>query len=251
MSDKQQNREAVGPRLDRGVGPLHPKRAKRRKWTAVELDLLRKNFADSRTDDLATALERPYSSVAQKAAQLGIRKSATYLASPDAHRLDGLKGMGTRIQPGAVPWNKGKPGSTGTQPGCVATQFKPGRPANEARNYKPIGSLRICADGYLERKVTDDASLAPARRWVCVHRLVWEAANGPVPAGHVVVFRPGQRTTDAEAITADRLELVTRAENMRRNSVHSKYPPEVARLVQLRGALTRQINRKAKEAQEA
>ena len=84
-----------------------------------------------------------------------------------------------------------------------------------------------------------------------MHRLVWEAACGAVPDGHIVVFRPGRKTTDPDKITLDALELLTRAENMRRNSVHSKYPPEVARLVQLRGALTRQINRKAKEAKTA
>lgn len=223
----------------------------RRPWTDAEVALLRWGFADSRTDDLALTLGRSYSTVAQKAAKLGLRKSAAYLASPEAHRLDGVKGMSTRIQPGSTPWNKGRPGSTGTQPGCRATQFKKGRPAQEARNYVPIGSLRICADGYLERKLTDDPGIVPARRWVAVHRTVWEAAHGSVPAGHIVVFRPGRKTTDLEKITLDALELLTRAENMRRNSVHSKYPPEVARLVQLRGALTRQINRKAKEAETA
>ena len=40
----------------------------------------------------------------------------------------------------------------------------------------------------------------------------------------------------------------TRAEHMHRNSVHAHYPPEIARLVQLRGALVRQINRKARQA---
>jgi len=223
----------------------------RRPWTGAEVEMLRGAFADRRTDDLAQALGRSYSTVAQKAAKLGLRKSAQYLASPEAHRFDGPKGMGTRIQPGQTPWNKGVAGSTGTQPGCRATQFKKGRPPQEALNYAPIGSLRICADGYLERKQTDDPRLSPARRWVAVHRAVWEATHGPVPAGQIVVFRPGRKTIDLEKITLDALELLTRAENMRRNSVHSKYPPEVARLVQLRGALTRQINRKAKEAETA
>jgi len=60
-----------------------------------------------------------------------------------------------------------------------------------ARNYVPIGSLRWSKDGYLERKVTDDPSLWPARRWVGEHRLMWEAAHGPIPDGHVVVFLDG------------------------------------------------------------
>ena len=83
-----------------------------------------------------------------------------------------------------------------------------------------------------------------------MHRLVWMAANGPLPAGHIVVFKPGRRTTELEAITLDAVELISRAENMRRNSVH-QLPPELARLVQLRGVLIKTINRKAKEAETA
>lgn len=220
----------------------------RERWTDAEMALLRTCFANTRTADLALTLDRSYNTVANKAAKLGLRKSAAYLASPDAHRLDGLKGMSTRIQPGATPWNKGLPGSTGMQPGCRATQFKNGRPAHAARNYLPIGSLRINADGCLERKLTDDPALAPVRRWTAVHRIVWEATHGPIRAGHIVVFRPGMKSTEVDKITVQALELVTRVENMRRNSLHSSYPPELAYMVQLRGALNRQINRKAKEA---
>ena len=88
----------------------------------------------------------------------------------------------------------------------------------------------------------------PARRWVAVHRLVWEAAHGPVPDGHVVVFLPGKRTAELDGITLDVVELVTRRELMRRNSVH-QMPKELVELVRLRGVLTRQINTKAKEAE--
>lgn len=216
------------------------------KWTPSEVALLVRDFPNMRTDDLAKALGRKYSPVAQKAAKLGLRKSAEYLAGPDAHRFDGLKGMGTRLKPGNVPWNKGRPGTTGVQEACKATQFKPGRPASDAWNYRPIGSTRINAEGVLEKKVTDDQNIKPALRWVPVHRLVWEASNGPVPDGCIVVFRPGQHTTDEAAITADRIEILTRRENMLRNSVHTKYPPELARLIQLRGALSRQINKQTK-----
>lgn len=38
------------------------------------------------------------------------------------------------------------------------------------------------------------------------------------------------------------LELVTRAEMMRRNSYHNTLPDDVKRLVQLKGQLTRKIN---------
>jgi len=72
-------------------------------------------------------------------------------------------------------------------------QFKKGEMRGAAQhNYVPIGTLRYSKDGYLERKVTDDPNLVPARRWVGEHRLIWEAAHGPIPAGHVVVFLDGR-----------------------------------------------------------
>ena len=53
-------------------------------------------------------------------------------------------------------------------------------------------------------------------------------------------------TTEPDQITADRVECITRAENMRRNTYH-RYGPEVAKLVQLRGAINRQIRKREKE----
>ncbi len=48
-----------------------------------------------------------------------------------------------------------------------------------------------------------------------------------------------------EHITLDRLECITRRENMARNTVHN-LPKELARLVQLQGAVKRQINKRSK-----
>ncbi|MFM0243839.1 HNH endonuclease [Paraburkholderia sediminicola] len=137
----------------------------------------------------------------------------------------------------------------GTHPNSRRTQFKKGEMRGAAQhNYVPIGSERISKDGYLERKVNDDHP-TPARRWIGVHRLVWEAANGPIPRGHVVCFLPGRKTSEVEKITLDAVELVSRVELARRNHPVSR-SPELAKLVQLKGAITRQVNRIAREAKE-
>ena len=213
-------------------------------WGPVALELLVKNYADSRTDDLATAIGCTVSSCYQKARNLGLSKSASYLASAEACRLrrGGNVGAEHRFKVGQTTWNKGLKGSTGVQEACRATQFKKGRRPEEAHNYRPIGSHRINADGHLERKLTDDPSLVPARRWAPVYRLVWEAANGPIPAGHRIDFKPGLRTTDPDLITPDKLECISREHHMRRHTYH-QYGPEIASATQLRGAITRQIIR--------
>lgn len=214
----------------------------RRVWSTSETAVLREQYGDTRTSEIASRLRRSVSAVYQKAAALGLCKSEAYLASPNACRLRRGDNVGAafRYSKGQVPANKGL-----RRPGWHAgrmqeTQFKKGR---RPHTWKPVGSLRINCDGYLEQKVSETGY--PPRDWVGVHRLVWEAAHGSISSGHVVVFRSGRRTTDQSSITLDAVELVTRAELMRRNSYHN-YPQELARLVQLRGALNRQINKRMK-----
>jgi hypothetical protein len=196
-------------------------------------------------------LGRSLSSIHKKASKLGLGKSAEFWERDAAERLHRLSNTpalrDAKFFKGMKPWNKGIPGSTGTHPNCKKTQFTSRKP-EEARNYKPIGSLRVSRDGYLERKVTDDQSIKPAvRRWVAEHRLVWQAANGPIPEGHIVVFKPGHWTNVEALITADKLECITRAENAIRNSP-SKKNPELYKVFQLKGAITRQVNRIIKES---
>jgi hypothetical protein len=225
----------------------------RRFWRADEIALLASMYPECHTEDVAAWLECPVKRVYAAAKARGIRKSPEFLASETAGRIQRGRSdprmVATQFRPGQKSWNKGVKGSTGLHENCRRTQFKPGRLAHEARNYVPLGSHRLSKDGYLERKVTDDPSIFPARRWIAVHRLVWEAAHGPIPKGHAVCFKAGQRTAVWEDITADRLECIPRAELARRNHPRER-SPELAKLVQLKGAITRQVNRIAREAQE-
>ena len=111
-----------------------------------------------------------------------------------------------------------------------------------------MGSYRINPDGHLQRKVAE-VSGSNSKRWPNVAELVWIAANGPLPPKHIVVFKPGMRTNVLELITLDRVECISLAENARRNHPRNKHP-EFARLVQIKGAITRQVNRIAREAKE-
>ena len=226
---------------------------KRRFWSELEDRCMREFYPHLRGADMAKVLKRSEKAVHQRAKLLGLHKSAEFLASDRNERAkrgqqnEAMKA--SRFKPGLIPWNKGVKGSAGLHVACRATQFKPGQMSGAAqRNYKPVGSLRVSKDGYLERKVTDDPSIYPARRWTAVARLVWEAAYGPIPRGHLVVFKPGLRTAVETEITLDRLECISRAENAQRNHPRTK-SPELARLVQLKGAITRQVNRITREAE--
>ncbi len=207
----------------------------RPKWrpTDAEIEEVRRAFPVTRTADLAARMGVERHQVDKLAARLGLLKDPAWLNGPECARTDGRKGMGTRFQPGHVPWTKGRklPGHG------AATAFKPGqRPAN----YKPLGALRINAGGYLQRKVTETGY--PPHDWQFVHRLVWIEAHGPIPPGHVVTFRTGRRTTDPDLLTVDALELISQRELMDRN----RLPPELQAISQLRGVLTRALNDRSK-----
>lgn len=217
---------------------------KRGPWSDIEVAILRKFYADSPTEPIAMALGRTREQVYAKASALGLAKSEEYLASPHACRLRRGDGVGAafRFQKGHVPANKGTR-RPGWAPGRMAeTQFKKGEMAGAAQhNYVPIGSKRISKDGYLERKMTDDPALVPARRWTAVHRLVWEAVHGPIPDKHVVRFKPGMSTAVEAEITVDKLECISLAENMRRNTIH-RYPQEIKDAIRSVAVLNRRIN---------
>lgn len=229
-------------------------RATRKPWVPHELETLRRMYPEVSAQSLARAIGRDVGAVYQKAAALGLTKSEAFKNSDRSGRIQRGRQhpsmVASQFKPGLQPWNKGVPGSTGLHPNCQRTQFRKGQMNGAAQhNYVPIGSYRINGDGHLEQKMTDDPTLAPTRRWTPVYRLVWERENGPIPQGHLVVFRPGMKTAVLELITTDRLECITRAENARRNHPRNKHP-ELARLVQLKGAITRQVNR-IKQQQEA
>lgn len=204
---------------------------KRRFWSAEELETVRLLYPHQRTDKIAAQLGCSVSSAYQVAAKLGLHKTPAYLASPDACRLrrgDNV-GAASRYKPGRVPENKGlrRPGWA---PGRMAdNQFKPGQLTH---NHVPIGFERVNADGYRDRKV------AEPRTWKSVHVLLWEEANGPVPAGYAVIFKDGDKAN----IVLENLECISRRDLMLRNS-SQRWGPEVFGLIQLRGALNRKIRK--------
>lgn len=220
------------------------------KWSDAEIALLRDTYPHHTAQHVADLLGRGIKSVYCMAHILGISKSAEFYESQLSTRIKRCQQhpsmVANQFKPGLVPWNKGIHFVSGGR--SAETRFKKGQMSGAAQhNYVPIGTLRISRGGYyLERKMTDDPYLKPTMRWTAIHRLVWQDAHGPIPAGHIVVFRQGMKTVIESEITIDRLECITRAENLRRNGVWRDQ--ELGKLYQLKGAIARQVNRIRKEA---
>jgi hypothetical protein len=206
-------------------------------WTPAELATLRQLYPDQPARVVAATLNRTLAQIYNAAAAHGIKKSAAFFASDMAARIQRGKQspamMAGRFQPGQLVWNKGRKGWSAA--GTEATRFKKG---SASANRQEFGALRINSDGQIDIKIYDGL-----RAWVQLSHYSWYLTHGDWPArGMCLRFKDG----DCHNTAADNLLLITRTENMRMNSVHTNYPPEVARLVQLRGALNRHINQRTR-----
>jgi hypothetical protein len=210
-------------------------RAGKRLWSAYDDARLRAIYPDTPTADVARQLRRTVEAIYGRVAILGISKSAAYLASPAACRLrrENHPGVAFQFPKGHVPANKGlrRPG---WGPGRMKeTQFKKG----ESNRRMPLGSTRL-VDGYVYRKVSEVPHVPYTVNWKAEHHLLWTAAHGPIPKGHALRFKNGDRLD----VRLDNLELISRRALMARNTIHN-LPPELAQTIQLLGALTRKIRR--------
>ena len=222
------------------------KKLVRKVWTPEECELVCELYADTMTKSIALQIGCSTGQVYRKAYQLGLAKSEEFMASPDACRLRRGDNIGAhaRFAKGHVPANKGlrRPGYA---PGRMAkTQFKPGTRSGFAENnWKPIGTVCTDPEGFLRIKVRDRVNGLPKgwdkSIWPLVHHRSWEEQNGPIPAGHKLVFRDGNRGNCA----IENLELITDAEMMRRNTIHNRYPQEMVNTIMLLGAVKRKLRK--------
>lgn len=201
----------------KGVPTLPP-----RKWTEAEDYQLRLLYPTHSNPEIGRILNRTEPAILGRAAKHGLKKP------------EGFENSGC-FKPGNQSHNKGK--SFPPRGRSSETQFKKGV---KPHSWKPIGSERLSKEGYLQRKIADTGY--PPRDWVSVHHIIWKEAGNEIPKGHIVIFKDG----NPKNLQIGNLELISMVENMRRNSYHN-YGPEIAKLVQLRGAITRQLNMKEKD----
>ncbi len=206
------------------------------RWTDEQVATLRQLYPTHTGQQIADVLGLQLKQVYSKAFGLGLKKPGDWIAERTRRLMADPNHPGRRTQwaPGHVPHNKGKPHPAKGR--SVKTQFKPGRVPH---TWRPIGTERVSKEGYLQRKIADTG--VTLRDYVPVHHLVWRMHGRTIPPQHALVFRDG----DKRNFDINNLELVHRAELMRRNTVH-RHGPEVARAYQLIGAVRRQINRRTR-----
>lgn len=191
----------------------------RRFWTKAEDERLRKLYPKWPDAKVGERLNRSAPGVSARAVILGLHKSDAFKVKYSRRFVKGFK-----------PWNAGLKGVNGFS----ATRFRKG---NKPQTLKPIGSEKL-KWGVLYRKVADTRNRR--KDWRAVHVMEWERIHGrKVPRGKLIVFADRNQANFAP----ENLICITRGENMLRNSYH-RFPQPIPKLIQLRGALNRQINRR-------
>lgn len=213
------------------------------RWTAEDEDLLRREYPTTNAAALAERLGLSAHKVHAKAHLLGLKKDPEFLRELGRrHAATNAGFLAHRKQKGCTPMNKGVPMRPEVREKVKRTWFTKGR---MSQNWVPVGTEVLDDDGYLKRKVSDDRDRPSRFNWKYVHRLNWEQANGPIPKGHKVVFRDGDKTN----VALENLDLITNAEMQRRNSVHN-LPPEAKKVVYALGTLKSMITKRTKKAHE-
>lgn len=174
-------------------------------WTPRQLSYLRKHYADTPMEVLVKKTKHSVRSIYCKARVLKLYRSKEYLAQ-FGFKVNTTEGARrNRFKKGCTSFNKGKRihefMSEESIEKCRRNWYKKGhRPYNKL----DIGTEVQYSSGYVYIKV-DNGRLVPK------HRYVWEQAHGPIPDGHIVVFRDGDRTN----CDLDNLYLTTRTETIR------------------------------------
>lgn len=147
-------------------------------------------------------------------------------------------GLSGRFQKGQTPANKGKKMSKELYCKAEPTMFKAG---HKPANTRPVGTIEKRADTYWWKKISEDK--VPARRnWKQIHRIMWEDANGPVPDGHVIIFKDG----NTDHLDLDNLMMVAMQERliMARHGLFVKDFPELTESGAILAKLMNIINQK-------
>ena len=175
-------------------------------WTPEEIAQLKILYKTELRDTIAEKLGRTKGAVKSKINQLQLKNSAAELAVKQAKIVDRC--------------NKGN----------TSTRFAKGALPHNITNRK----ISIRTDNSGRKTYYYHVAIG---NWVELHKAVWQANHGKIPAKHVLRFVDGNTLNPA----ANNLELIPKSLNMLLNSKHN-YHPEVAITIETLNQLKKAIH---------
>jgi hypothetical protein len=193
-------------------------------FSEEESEFIKENYLTMPVKTIATHINRSGTGVKVRMRQLNLVVPREII---EQRKKDSM------FKKGMIPVNKGKKQheymSAESIEKTKATRFQKGQ---KPTNTKYDGHERISKDGYVEIRVSEG-------NYQLKHRVVWESVNGKIPKGHCISFKDGNPSN----VNITNLELISREENMFRNSKHN-YPQEIIPSLVLLNKLNKQINNK-------
>ena len=142
----------------------------------------------------------------------------------------------SRRQKGCVPFNKGKKQIEFMSKEAIektkATRFKKGNIPHNTKGANGVISIRQDSSGRFYKHIRLEKGI-----WELYHRVLWEKHNGSIPKDMIVAFKD----QDSLNVTIENLELISKEENMYRNS-KMNYPKEIIPSMVLVNKLDKQLN---------
>lgn len=211
----------------------------RKPWHDADIEILKRLYAFNTTSSIALELNRPIHSVYSKAHSLGLSKNEHFYKSELSGRIikESTLSVKTQFRKGNKPFNTGMKAedfmSHETLIKFRANSYKKGHLPHNTKTDGTI-SLRKDKSGYSYRFIRTSIG-----EWEALHVYNWKQKYGPVPCGFIVVFQ----TADKTNYDVSNLELITRKDNMLRNTIQH-YPAELRETMKALKKLTHQINGK-------
>lgn len=214
----------------------------RKPWTNIEIKILKALYPDTQGIEIASLLKCSLCRIYNRANKMGLRKSLEFKESELSGRITKLLILGAefRFQKDQTPFNKGLTWdeymSPEKQQESFKTTFQKGHLPHNTKSDGEI-SLRVDSRGYQYKHIRTSVGV-----WKHLHVHNWEKENGPVPEGFIVVFK----SADKMNCEVSNLELITREENMVRNSIQ-RYPADLQLAMKSLKKLNYQINDKKQD----
>lgn len=212
------------------------KQRTRFRFTKEQIAELKRDYATTLNKDLADRFGCTIYAIHNAGFRYGLKKNIEFLRKVAKDNFtEDHPARKHWIKKGTPPPNKGKKQKEYMSKEAIertkATRFQKG---SIPPNAVPIGYERVDKEGYIYIKVEGK------RKLVLKHRYVWEQHFGPIPKGNNIQFKDGNR----QNCDIENLYIISRSNQLKlENSVYARYPEDVVKLIQLKGALCRQINK--------
>lgn len=211
-------------------------------WTKEEIAYLKRCYPYMLTEHMVEEMGRPERKIYSMAFRLGIKKSEAYMNSelPLTNHKVSEAGKAKWFQKGHVPFNKGK-----KMPDEVKAKVKHNW---FGKGHQPHNTKH---DGYISVRVDKTgipyAYIRVAKgKFRLLHRVIWEQAHGKIPPGQIITFINGDQTD----FNIENLELITKKQNMLRNSIQ-RFPDDLKQAIKALHKLKKTIKNYEKQRSDS